>query len=214
MRCGNVMALQIREIVFFASPIFQVPTPYSTTYSGYAWVRSKITTSCCVVFGSIVCRLRIDELPQDWFDVYCLLVHQCVLHSAICICLSTHCPMTGWVCQWKPFWIPVDDSFKKAYVEDWVFQITDPSDISLPGGQGDVIPETPEVSLPVSSSQREAPKIENSTCAQEHIEALLPPLQPRSTCERLELPISSDAILSGYEDLHLPSSDQFTMWGK
>ena len=54
----------------------------------------------------------------------------------------------------------MDDSFKKAYVEDRVFQITDPSDISLPGGQGDIIPETPKVSLPVSSSQREAPKPE------------------------------------------------------
>ena len=60
--------------------------------------------------------------------------------------------MTGWVCQWKPFWIPGDDSFKKAYVEDWVFEITDPSDISLPGSQEDIIPETPKVSLLVSSS--------------------------------------------------------------
>ena len=60
--------------------------------------------------------------------------------------------MTGWVCQWKPFWIPVDDSFKKAYVEEWVFQVTDTSELSLSGDQGDVIPETPEVSLPVSSS--------------------------------------------------------------
>ena len=51
--------------------------------------------------------------------------------------------MTGWVCHWKPFLILVDDSFKKAYVEDWVFQITDLSDFSLPGGQGDIIPETP-----------------------------------------------------------------------
>ena len=25
---------------------------------------------------------------------------------------------------------------------------------------------------------------------------------------------SCDAILSGYEDLHLPGSDQFTLWGK
>ena len=49
--------------------------------------------------------------------------------------------MTGWVCQWNPFWIPVDDdSFKKAYVEDWVFQVTDTSDLSLSGGQGDVVP--------------------------------------------------------------------------
>ena len=31
------------------------------------------------------------------------------------------CPMSGWVCQWKPFWIPVEDSFKKTFVEVWVF---------------------------------------------------------------------------------------------
>ena len=77
---------------------------------------------------------------------------------------------------------------KKAYVEECVFQLSDPSDISLPGGQGDIIPETPTVSLPVSSSQREAPKPEVSTCAQEHV--------------------------SGFEDLHVPSSDQFTVWCK
>ena len=122
--------------------------------------------------------------------------------------------MTGWVCQWKPSWIPVDDTFKKAYVEDWVFQIPDTSDFSLPGGQGDIIPETPGVTLPVPSSQREAPKPEVSASTQEHIEAPLPPLQPRPTCERLELHFSSDSTLSGYEDLHLPSSDLFTMWGK
>ena len=29
--------------------------------------------------------------------------------------------MTGWVCQWKPFWIPFEDSFKTAYMEEWVF---------------------------------------------------------------------------------------------
>ena len=50
--------------------------------------------------------------------------------------------MTGWVCQWKPLWIPVDDSFKKAYVEEWFFQVTDTSDLSLSGGQGDVIPDS------------------------------------------------------------------------
>ena len=80
----------------------------------------------------------------------------------------------------------------KSYVEDWVFQVADSSDISLPGGQRDIIPETPKVSLPVSSSQGEAPKPEVSTCAQEHVEAPLPPLQP---CD----------------DLHVPSSDQFTV---
>ena len=78
----------------------------------------------------------------------------------------------------------------------------------------DVIPETPKVSLPVSSSPWEAPKPEDSACSRERIEAHLPPLLPRHTCDRLELPFSCDAILSGYEDLHLPGSYQFTMWGK
>ena len=100
---------------------------------------------------------------------------------------------------------------KKAYVEDWVFQVADTSDLSLSGGQGDVVPETPEMSLLVSSSLWEAPKHEVSACSRERVEAPLPPLQPRPECERLELPFSCDAILSGFEDLHLPSSDQFTM---
>ena len=118
--------------------------------------------------------------------------------------------MTVWVCQWKPFWIPVDDSFKKAYVEDWVFQIADTSDFNLPYEQEDLIPETPRVPLPVPSSYREAPKFEVS--AQEHNEAPLPPLPSRPRCERLELPFSDDVVLSGFEDPRLPPSDQFTMW--
>ena len=60
--------------------------------------------------------------------------------------------MTGRVCQWKPFWIPVDDSFKKAYFEEWVFQGADSSELSLSRRQGDLIPETFKVSVPVSSS--------------------------------------------------------------
>ena len=62
--------------------------------------------------------------------------------------------------------------------------------------------------------KREAPKPEICASALEHIEAPLPLLRPRPTCERLELPFSDDDILSGYEDHHLPRSDQFTMWGK
>ena len=29
--------------------------------------------------------------------------------------------MPSWVCQWKPFWLPVGESFKKAFLEEWVF---------------------------------------------------------------------------------------------
>ena len=117
--------------------------------------------------------------------------------------------MTGWVCQSKPFWMPVDDSFKKAYVDDWVFHVTDTSDLILPEDQGDLIPETPRVTLPVTSSYREAPKVYAST--QEHNEAPLLPLPSRPTRERLELPFSYDDILSGFDDHRLPPSDQFTM---
>ena len=77
MRCRNVMAL-IYVNLFLEDPKLQVLTSYSTNSSGYTWARSKITTSCCVVFGSLFCRLRFDELPQDCFVVLCLLVHQCL----------------------------------------------------------------------------------------------------------------------------------------
>ena len=76
--------------------------------------------------------------------------------------------------------------------------------------EGDITPETPQVTLLVPSSQREAPKPEISASPPEHIEAPLLLLRPRSTCERLELPLSDDDLLSGFEDHHLPRSDQFT----
>ena len=28
--------------------------------------------------------------------------------------------MSGWVCHWKPFWIPVGESFQKAYSEECI----------------------------------------------------------------------------------------------
>ena len=95
-----------------------------------------------------------------------------------------------------------------------VFLVNATSERSLTECQGDVIPETPKVSMPVSSSPWGPPKNEDTACSWEHIEAPLPPFQPRPTCERLELSFSCDAILSGYEDLVSSGSDQFTMWFK
>ena len=141
------------------------------------------------------------NFPKTFVE-WSLIAHQCL------------CPMTGWVCQWKPFWIPVDDSFKEAFVEEWFFQVTDTSDFSLSGSQEDVIPETLKVSMPVPSSPWGPLKNEDTACFWERILAPLPPLQPRLTCERLELPFSCDALLFGYEDLVSSGSDQFTMWEK
>ena len=36
--------------------------------------------------------------------------------------------MTSWICQWKPFWIPVGDSFQKVYLEEWVRVAAAPSE--------------------------------------------------------------------------------------
>ena len=68
--------------------------------------------------------------------------------------------------------------------------------------------------MPVPSSPWSPPKNEDSACSRKRIESPLPPLQPRPTCERFELPFFCDAIVSGYEDLVSSGSDQFTMWGK
>ena len=60
----------------------------------------------------------------------------------------------------------------------------------------------------------------------QRLEAPLPPLRPRPKCnfihpqqlspfpERQKLPFSSDAILSGFEDIVSSGSDHFTMWVK
>ena len=95
-----------------------------------------------------------------------------------------------------------------------VFLVNASSELSFSESQVDAVPETPEVSMSVSSSPWGPPKNEDKACSRERTEAPLPPLQPRPTCERLELPFSCDAILSGCEDLVSSGSDQFTMWGK
>ena len=124
--------------------------------------------------------------------------------------------MIGWVCQWKPFWIPVDDTFQKRRMSRtgssrFLILLIFP----FPEVRVTLFLKLLELrSLPVPSSHREAPKPEISACALEHIEAPLPPLPSRPTCERSELPFSDDDALSGFEDHRLPRSDQFTMWGK
>ena len=62
------------------------------------------------------------------FVVSCLFVQVRASLSAIGSSEVPLCPMSGWVCRWKPFWIPVEDSFKKAFVEECVFLSEEPSE--------------------------------------------------------------------------------------
>ena len=95
--------------------------------------------------------------------------------------------MSGWVCQWKPFWIPVEDSFKKAYMEEWVFISDVPSEAPSSAedpmvhntDHSEFIPETPKVSKHSTSLPWEPAKRQDAACFWERIEAPLPPLRPR-----------------------------------
>ena len=124
-------------------------------------------------------------------------------------------------CQWKPFWIPVEDSFQKAFVEECVFI----SDVHSEGpstaedsivhntDHSEFIPVTPRASKHSTSLPWETAKPHDKACCWERIEAPLPPLRPRPKCdfihprqlrpfpERLVLQFSNKVILSGYEEL-------------
>ena len=140
--------------------------------------------------------------------------------------------MPSWICQWNSFWILVGDSFKKAFVEEWVFVSGDSSDgqnvMDFPvlhsTDHSDCIPETPRISKEVDSLPWEPTRPQDKTYVWERIEAPMPPLRPWPTCnfihprqlspfpERLELPFSNDEILSSYEDIVSSGTDHFTSW--
>ena len=142
--------------------------------------------------------------------------------------------MSGWVCHWKPFWIPIGDYWKKALVQEWVFILDEHTDEQAPIGDpvfqstdySDCIPGATRISKQCDPVPCETTILRDQPHFGERIEAPLPPLRPRPKCdfihpqqlspfpERLELPISSDDILSGFEDLVSSGSDHFTMWHK
>ena len=142
--------------------------------------------------------------------------------------------MSGLVCQWKPFWILVEDSFKKAFVEEWVF-ISDvpsegPSTAEDPTihniDHSEYIPLTPRTSKHSTSLPWEPTRPQDKACFWERIEAQLPPLRARPKCdiihprqlspfpERLVLPFSNEVILSGYEEFDFSGTDLFYFMGQ
>ena len=54
-------------------------------------------------------------------------IHNLTSHSVVAA-FVVEFPLSGWVCQWKPFWIPVGESFQKAYLEEWIYTSDDSSD--------------------------------------------------------------------------------------
>ena len=124
------------------------------------------------------------------FVVPCSLVELRASLLAIASLEASVCPMSGWVCQWKPFWIPVEDSFKKAFVEEWVFTSDVPSDgprtaedpVIHNTDHSEHIPVTPRTSKHFTSLPWETAKTQDKACFWERFEAPLHPLRPRPTC--------------------------------
>ena len=122
--------------------------------------------------------------------------------------------MSGRICQWKPFWILVGESFQKAYLEEWIYTGDDSygeqgmANIpTLVQGAGykdyTSIQKRPEEapSAPRSAGQPDALTLES-----------VGPQGTASFWERLELPFPSAEILSGFEDIVSSGTDQFTAW--
>ena len=140
--------------------------------------------------------------------------------------------MPSWVCQWKPFWIPVGESFKKAFLEEWVFVGGDSSDeqnvldfrVLHSTDHAGCTPETPRPSRQPDSLPSEPTRPQDKAYFWKRIVAPLPPLRPWPRCnfihprqlsplpERLELHFSNDETLSGNEDIVSSGTDQFAAW--
>ena len=158
----------------------------------------------------------------------------CLDQSFFGAALVVESPMSGWVCHWKPFWIPVGDSWKKALMEEWVFISDEHTDEQAPiddralqnTDYSDCIPGTTRISKQCDPAPCEPTIPRDKPYFCERLEAPLLPLRPRPKFnfihpqqlspfpERLELPFSSDAILSGYEDIVSSGSDHFTTLGQ
>ena len=132
---------------------------------------------------------------------------------------------------------PVGESFKKAFLEEWIFNGDDSSDeqrvtdfpvLLHSTGNTDYIrddhPPTPRPSRQPDFLPWEPTRPQDKAYFWERIEAPLPPVRPRCNFihprqlspfpERLELPFSSDEILSGFEDIVSSGTDQFIAWVK
>ena len=88
------------------------------------WVRLGVLEKVLRHVALRVNPIFVDYDPTNFlkhcFAVSCLFVQIHASLLAIASSKAPHCLMSGWVCQWNSFRIPVEDSCKKAFVEEWV----------------------------------------------------------------------------------------------
>ena len=96
--------------------------------------------------------------------------------------------MTGWACQWKPFWIPVGDTFQKAYPEEW--QLVDDGSICDPG-------EYSVRAVPYVADSMRQRRAENSDCAIKYERPLVVPSASKPSWQVVGQPDAPTWKLSG-----------------
>ena len=177
------------------------------------FIRSTLECALGPLRISHCCGYRLDELPQHCFVVWCFIVQQCIFFTAICI-------LCGAALSHDRLGMPMEALLDtgRGLIQEGLCGGMEFSllmlllNVLLPKVRVMLFLRLLRCRCLSHRHHGDNRKNEDTACSRERIEAPVPPLQPRHTCDRLELPFSCDAILSGYEGLVSSESDQFTMW--
>ena len=113
--------------------ISQVPSSYLC----FIFVCFEHSLCATPITNTMSWRQKKDVLLTDWRTTLtyflknetlcCDMLHTRALISSrfswlagVLLCLWLNSLMSGWVCQRKPFWIPVGESFQKDCLEEWI----------------------------------------------------------------------------------------------
>ena len=146
--------------MFLDSSTFDVSAPFSTVYSRYAWACSKSTTSCCVedlppllitirrTFSNTVSLCRVFFFFLQRRASHFAISSSC--EESLSLCVDSFPCQVGFVNG--HFVDPGRSLIQEGLFGKMVFFVNAISERFLSENQGDVIPETPKVSLIVPSS--------------------------------------------------------------
>ena len=96
--------------------------------------------------------------------------------------------MAEWICRWKPFWIPIGDTFQEAYLEEW--QLVDD------GSKRDPVEDSAQT-IPCASDSSKLWKAENRDCALKFEQPLDTSSAPKSSWQAVGEPDGPTWMLSG-----------------
>ena len=162
------------------------------------------------------CLLGFQDSLTHLGQTFTLKLSLCAMYSArakgsnACPLVSTHqrsfslvifaAAMSGWVCSWKPFWVPFGDSHNKAYIEEWLYV----TDEMILWAEDNGVPDRVPLPLP-------GPRPPHQLASPKTLTNVVHPLPSLVELRRLALPFSAEDILSSYEPDVIVRNDSFTL---